>query len=234
MKTTMTPNEIYELISAKSAVNKNSAKRIWNNFIDLIISELQNVGSIQFENFGKFEVVKKGGKDEWYIDEYGVKQKRYVDFYLGVEFIPSNNFIKYINSQKVREKWSHKRLAEEQDILEENARGYIKPKEDRMKMLITEDMKGKILELVAMRKRKLEKEPNKNKKDIKNLWNQKIKCLDNNKTYNSIRQCSIDLNLNYQNLNNRYHKYQKKEIDSFEFYGYNFEIIKSKKIGETE
>ena len=56
MKTTMTPNEIYELISAKSAVNKNSAKRIWNNFIDLIISELQNVGSIQFENFGKFEV----------------------------------------------------------------------------------------------------------------------------------------------------------------------------------
>ena len=177
----MTTSEIFELVSAKSYVCSNSAKRVWNNLVDLIISELQNVGCIQFENFGKFEIVKKGGRDEWYIDDYGAKQKRYVDFYLSVEFIPSQNFLKYINSEKTRDKWSLKKLADEKDILEANAKGYIKPKDNRMEMLVTEDMKGKILELVAMRKRKLNKSVK--EKTSKNLWNQKIKCLDNDKIY---------------------------------------------------
>ncbi len=232
MKSKMTTSEIFELVSAKSYVCSNSAKRVWNNLVDLIISELQNVGCIQFENFGKFEIVKKGGRDEWYIDDYGAKQKRYVDFYLSVEFIPSQNFLKYINSEKTRDKWSLKKLADEKDILEANAKGYIKPKDNRMEMLVTEDMKGKILELVAMRKRKLNKSVK--EKTSKNLWNQKIKCLDNNKIYDSVRKCSIDLKLNYQNLNNRYHKNEKMENNIFEFCGYQFEIIKTKKIGELE
>ena len=232
MKTTMTQNEIFELVGAKAYVTKGSAKRVWSKLVDLIISELQNVGSIQLENFGKFEIVKKGGKDEWYIDELGIKQKRYVDFYLSVNFIPSTNFLKYINSERSKEKWSLNKLADQYDDLDARQKGFIKPKEDRMKMLVSENMKDKILELVAMRKRKSEKDSSE-KINIKNYWNQRIKCLENDKTYDSIRQCSMDLNLNYQNLNNRYHKYQKKEIDIFEFDGYNFEILKTKKIGEV-
>lgn len=233
MKSTMTQNEIFELVGAKSYVSKGCAKRVWSKLVDLIISELQNFGSIQLENFGKFEIVKKGGKDEWYIDEFGAKQKRYVDFYLSVDFIPSTNFLKYVNSEKSKDKWSLKKLADQYDDLDARQKGFIKPKEDRMKMLVSENMKDKILELVAMRKRKSEKDPSE-KINVKNYWNQKIKCLENDKIYDSIRQCSMDLNLNYQNLNNRYHKYEKKEINIFEFDGYNFEILKTKKIGETE
>ena len=231
MRMSMTTTEIFQLVGAKAYVSKNSVKRVWENFIDLIVSELQNVGYIQFENFGKFEIVKKGGKDEWYIDEFGAKQKRYVDFYLGVEFTPSNNFLKYVNSSKTRDKWSLKKLAEEEDTLEAKAKGYIKPKEDRMKMLVTEDMKGKILELVRMRDMKNNKIE---KQKAPNTWNQKIKCLDNDILYDSIRKCAMDLKLNYQNLNNRYHSNYKRENMTFEYGGYNFEIIKTKKIGETE
>lgn len=232
MKSTITQTEIFKLVGAKSNVTQGCAKRVWNKLVDLIISELQNVGAIQFENFGKFEIVRKGGKDEWYIDDFGAKQKRYVDFYLSVDFIPSNNFIKYLNSDNPREKWSLKKLADQYDTLDARQKGFIKPKEDRMKMLISENMQDKILELVAMRKRKLNKSPNE-KINIKNYWNQRIKCLENNKIYDSIRQCSMDLDLNYQNLNNRYHKYQKQDINIFEFDNYHFEILKTTKIGEN-
>lgn len=220
----MTPTEIFQLVSAKTGITRKGVQKVWENFVNLIISELQNVGEIRFEKFGKFEIVRRGGSEEQYIDEFGVKQRRFVDFYLSTEFTPSNTFIKHLNSSRIREKWSLSKI-EGEDTLDAKVLGYVKPKEDRVKLLVTEDMKGKILELIRIREEKGDKI---------NRWNQKIKCVENGNTYKSIRECALDLNINYQNLNNRYNTCYKKDKAGFKYDNYTFELIKNKRIGEED
>lgn len=225
MNSEMTQSQIEELLGAKSYISKHSVKRVWNNLMQLIISELQNIGKIRFENFGTFEVVRMGGKDEYVMNELGAMEKRYVDFYLGVKFTPSNNFIKFLNSDKVREKWSLRGIVTGDDL----ARGVVRNKnDDRLRLKVDEDMRFKIKELAEKNNKKSDKP----KKEIANNWSIKIKCLDNDKIYESIYSCARELNLNYQNLNNCHHRNLKNDIQIFEFCGYKFEIIKNKKIGE--
>lgn len=221
----MTQSQIEELLSAKSYISKHSVKRVWNNLMQLIISELQNIGKIRFENFGTFEIVRMGGKDEYIMNELGAMEKKYVDFYLGVNFTPSTNFIKFLNSDKVKEKWSLRGIVTGDEL----ARGVVRNKnDDRLRLAVDEDMRFKIKEL-ADKKNKKSDNP---KKEIASNWSIQIKCLDNDKVYNSIYSCAKELKLNYQNLNNCHHRNLKNDIQIFEFCGYKFEIIKNKKIGE--
>lgn len=226
----MTQNEINEIVSAKSYASRHTVKRIWNNIVELILSELKNIGIIRFENFGKFEVVRMGGKDEWFINELGAKEKRWVDFYLDIKFTPSENLLKYLNADNIKGKWSTKDFKED-NLVAEKPNRYKTNRATKLKLAVDEDMRYKIDELAE---RKLKVSKRKVPKKAEDCWATKIKCLDNDTLYNSIRQCAKDLDLNYQNLNNHHHKHLQDEDETFEFGGYCFEIIKNKKIGDKE
>lgn len=223
------PTEIYDIVSAKSYTAKTTVKRVWNNLVDLMISELRNIGFIKLENFGRFELVRVGGKDEWFTNELGAKEKRWVDFHYSIKFIPSENLLKYINADKVRGKWSNREFKE--DILEEIPNRYKTNRQSRLKLAISEDMRGKIDELAE---RKLKVSQRRIKENAKDNWAIKIECLDNGVTYKSIRQCATTLKLNYQNLNNCHHRNLEQENETFEFGGYTFKIIKYSKIGDID
>ncbi len=231
MQREMTQNEIYEIVSAKSYASRHTVKRMWNNMVDLIISELRNIGVIRFENFGKFEIVQMGGRDEWFINELGAKEKRWVDYYLSVKFTPSENLLKYLNVAKLNGKWSTTKTFQEDNLVVDKPNRYKTNRANKLKLAIDEDMRQKIDELAE---RKLKISQRKVQKKAEDNWAIKIKCIDNDTVYNSIRQCAMDLNLNYQNLNNHHHRHLLKGDEIFKFNDYTFEIIKSKKIGDKE
>lgn len=97
MSKKLSQKDFYEIIGAKVNITPRTVQKIWGNVLELIASELRNNGTITIENFGRFDSVKKGGKDEWFTNAFGLQEKRYVEPFDFVEYQPSRNFINYVN-----------------------------------------------------------------------------------------------------------------------------------------
>lgn len=205
MNNVLTQKEIDGIVSAKSNAGVNTVKRVWGNFIELIISELQNNGSVKIQNFGRFDLIERGGGDTWVENEYGVKELRYIDFHYDVDFTPSENFIKYITGEIVS-KWTKRALGEEytSDLLVNRTRG--KYKYNKSDLPICENMTDKILTLVqinadeatekAERKAQKERESVEKNRELMNKRKPKrVRCLNNDVTYKSWNECARQLNI---------------------------------------
>lgn len=105
----MSSKDFCDIIGVKCGVSSPTVKRVWKNIKELIISELQNNSYILLENFGKFEIVKKGGKDEWFENQMGIQEQKYVEPFDFVEFKPNTNFINSVNNGIV-DSWSKYRF----------------------------------------------------------------------------------------------------------------------------
>ena len=85
----LTQKDINDIIAVKSGITTTTYRRIRENELRLIISELQNNSYIKLQDFGEFKVKHEGGKDEIFFNEFGVPEKRYVEPKDFVEFIPN-------------------------------------------------------------------------------------------------------------------------------------------------
>ena len=97
----LTQKDINDIIAVKSGITTTTYRRIRENELRLIISELQNNSYIKLQDFGEFKVKHEGGKDEIFFNEFGVPEKRYVEPKDFVEFIPNKNFIELLNGQRI-------------------------------------------------------------------------------------------------------------------------------------
>lgn len=100
-KKTLSQKEINDIIGLKSGLKSSTLRKVWSNVILLILSELQNYGSIKFQDLGEFKVVHEGGKDEIFINTFGIPEKRYVQPKDFVEFTPTKQFITLLNGDRL-------------------------------------------------------------------------------------------------------------------------------------
>lgn len=229
MNSGLTQKEINEMVGAKSNVSANSVKRVWGNLVELIISELQNNGSIKIQNFGKFELTEKGGGDAWVENEYGVKELKYIDVHYDVDFIPSETLIKHISGE-IMTKWTKRAIAEECNADSLLNRPKSKYKYIKSDLPICENMTEKILALVQV---DLEKTKNKkqdldndtvakNRELMKKRTPKKVKCLDNGVIYKSWNDCARQLNIRTAKLTCLFNRTKEKFVECD---GYTFEKI---------
>lgn len=222
MNKSMSQEEIFSLVGSKSNASKHLTKRVWSNFVSLIISELQNNSYIRFDNFGRFDLIQTGGKDEWFENEFGIKEKRYVDFGLSIKFTPSKNLIDIIENSS-SSKWSTRMINEEDNLVENGT--VRKNYDERTRLPIGEDMKEKIVNLAKKKKHYTVKD---DKYKVENKWDIKIFCKELECEYKSILDCSKRLNLSYQKMNRLYHKAIQENKTFFEYSGYTFDIVGEK------
>lgn len=71
----LTQKDINDIIAVKSGITTTTYRRIRENELRLIISELQNNSYIKLQDFGEFKVKHEGGKDEIFFNEFGVPEK---------------------------------------------------------------------------------------------------------------------------------------------------------------
>lgn len=93
----LSSKQLYELIGAKIGLSPKTVGRVWNTMLDTICGELLSNDHITIDNLGRFQKVKRGGKDEWFTNEDGLQEKRYVELFDYVSFVPSKNFVNKIN-----------------------------------------------------------------------------------------------------------------------------------------
>lgn len=219
--------DLYDLISANSNISPKTAEKVWKTALDVIISELQYNDKIAIDNFGRFEKVFKGGCDEWFTNELGISEKRYVEPIMSIDFKPSVNFLKRLNN----------------DIVEQM--GKIEPSDpffDYGNVIVDKDVELSLndqIDLVLARKNKrreneIEREKKyKEQKDglipkekSKNIFKGKmIKCITTGKVYPSMNKASKDLNLRVNNI--------KKVLDTDEMlYGYKFVTLNEEQYKE--
>lgn len=211
----MTLDEIFSLVGTKSNSSKHLAKRIWNNMVSLIISEMQNNSYIRIENFGKFEIIQTGGRDEWVENEFGAMEKKWVDFDISVKFTPSKNLIEAIKNGSSKN-W-FKKKCEDDLVIQKNINDF----DERTRLEICEDMKDKAILLANRRKRYTSEKV----EGLPNAWTIELYCKENNIHYESIRKCSQDLNIGYMTVMRAYKKARENNYKSFELRGYNFDLI---------
>lgn len=94
----LSSKQFYSLIGAKTSLNPKTVARVWNCVLEIIGGELSVNGHITLDNFGRFDLVKRGGKDEWVINDDGIKEKRYVGLFDFPSYQPSTNFVNKINT----------------------------------------------------------------------------------------------------------------------------------------
>ncbi|MEG1353687.1 MAG: HU family DNA-binding protein [Malacoplasma sp.] len=213
----MSDKDFNDIIAIKCGISSITVKRVWNNIKKLIVSELQNNSYIRIENFGKFELIKKGGKDEWFENQMGIQEQRYVEPFDFVEFSPSANFINSVNNGLV-DSWSKYRF--ENDELTT----YDKILLDIETDLTVDEV---LFDLLNKKKKRQIKEATRNKlyQQGQNLGKTEltkgkpIRCVTNGVEYKSVYSASQALNIRaikmYQNFN--------KGI--FLIDGYEFEFI---------
>lgn len=210
-------NDLYNLMSANSGVSPKTAKKVWNTTLDVIISELQYNDKIAIDNFGRFEIEYKGGKDEWFTNELGIPEKRYVEPIMSIKFSPSVNFLKRLNEDIVEQMG----MVEPNDPFFEYGKVIVdkeveKSLNDRIDLVL--ERKAKRREGQKTREKKYQDQrdgliSNDNKKNI--FKGNPVKCVTINKSYPSMSKCAKDLNLRVANV--------KKALDTGELvYGYKF------------
>lgn len=232
MNNVLTQKEINAMVGAKSNVSANAVKRVWGNLVELIISELQNNGNIKIQNFGKFELLEKGGGDTWVENEYGVKELKYVDVHYDVNFIPSENLIKHITGE-IMSKWTKRAIGEDytSDMLVNRQKG--KYKYNKTDLPICENMTEKILTLVQINAdealEKAEKQAQKERESVeknRDLMSKRkpkrVKCLDNDTIYKSWNDCARQLNIRTAKLAGLLNRAKDKIVKCD---GYTFEKI---------
>lgn len=210
-------NDLYDLISANSNISPKTAERVWKTILDVIISELQYNEKIAIDNFGRFEVEYKGGKDEWFTNDLGIAEKRYVEPIMSIKFSPSINFLKKLNDDIINQigKVKDADLFFEYGkvIVDKNVEESIN---DRIDLVLQRKSKRREGQKVREKKYQDQKKgiiPNDNKKNI--FKGQPIKCITTNKVYPSMAKCAKELDLRIANI--------KKVIDTNEsIYGYSF------------
>lgn len=208
-------NDLYGLISANSNISPKTAEKVWKTVLDVIISELQYNEKIAIDNFGRFEIEYKGGKDEWFTNELGVPEKRYVEPIMSIKFSPSVNFLKRLNKDIVEQMGTVK----SNDPFFEYGKVIVDKEveeslNDRIDLVLERKAKRREGQKVRENKYKEQKEgliPNNNKKNI--FKGNPVKCVTINKSYPSMSKCAKDLNLKVANI--------KKALDTGELvYGY--------------
>lgn len=226
----MSQKDFYDIIGIKSNLSPNTIKKVWKNIQELIISELQNNDSIVFENFGKFKVVQKGGKDEWFENALGLQEKKYVEPFDFVEFEPSKNFVNTINSASLeritRAKFDKNETTDYQDILSDL--DVDKSVNEIVRSLLDKKNKKNV-------KAKQRNEIYKNGETLgyANVYKGKeVKCINNGVIYKSTYQISKMLKIRIEKL------YQNFNKGIMEVDGYIFEFVdeplKGKKVKDGE
>ena len=210
-------SNFYSVIAANSNISNKTAKRVWENITNFLINEMQYNDYVWLENFGKFEVVYRGGKDEWFTNEYGIPEKKYVSPIMSVEFAPSDNLLDKVNG----------------DLLERLKR--VQPTDlffEYGKVMIEPDLEEGIsnrIDLVLERKNKRRKSSIVREKKVKEkrkdpdfeptyeliFKGKPIKCITINKPYPSIAKAAKDLGLTFANINSVLDKDK-------DYYGYKF------------
>lgn len=213
-------DEIFDIVGSKSNASKHLVRRVWSNLVELIISEMKLNGYITLKNFGKFEIKEINGHDEIITNEYGFKERVYVDDHYDINFTPSVNLISTIDGRK--EHWSKDgrcNFNDETDALMIRQNGIdVREINPSYQNLANKTLKERIA-IVARRKYNRVVTSAYRKEHIKNSGKYKIKCIDNGVVYNSIRSCAKDLGIIYQNL---YRHYNQSDTDEFTYGGYEF------------
>lgn len=222
--------DFIELLGAKTSLSSKTIRRVLKSFEDIIISELQNEGKINIQNFGKFEVELKGGEDEWIPNELGIPEKRYVDIYNYINFIPSKNYIKKLNedTQERITRAMFDDFVSDDDLKKE------------CKVKSTSEL---ILEMMAKQKDKKEndkkamQERKENNVTYRNTYKGKpLKCLTNGITYNSTYHAGKELGIR---LDKMYYSFYRDDmiVDGYEFEFVDEELCKKKfggKVSDNE
>lgn len=210
-------NDLYNLISANSNITSKTAKKVWETILDVIISELQYNDKIAIDNFGKFEIEYKGGRDEWFTNELGIPEKRYVEPIMSIKFSPSVNFLKRLNNNIIDQigmvKGNDPFFEYGKIIVDKEVEESLN---DKIDLVLERKAKRREGQEIREKKYQSQKEgliPNDNKKDI--FKGNPVKCVTINKSYPSMSKCAKDLNLRVANI--------KKALDTGELvYGYKF------------
>ncbi len=209
--------DLYDLISVNANISTKTASKVWETALDVIISELQYNDKIAINNFGRFDKVFKGGKDEWFTNELGIPEKRYVEPIMSIEFKPSVNFLKRLNEDIVEQMgkvepsdpfFDYGNVIVDKDIeLSLN---------DKIDLVLERKNKRRQNEIKREKKYKEQKEGLIPKEEPKNIFKGKmIKCITTGKVYPSMNKASKELNLRVNNI--------KKVLDTDEsLYGYKF------------
>lgn len=209
--------DLYNLISANSRISPKTAEKVWKTALDVIVSELQYNDKIAIDNFGRFEIEYKGGKDEWFTNELGIAEKRYVEPIMSIKFSPSVNFLKRLN-EDIIEKMGK---VEANDPFFEYGKVIVDKEveeslNDRIDLVLERKAKRREGQKIREKKSQDRKNgliPNNNKKNI--FKGKPVKCITINKSYPSMSKCAKDLNLRVSNI--------KKALDKEELvYGYKF------------
>lgn len=212
--------DLLDLIGAKSNLSPKTVERMLKAMQEIIISELQNEGYITFNNFGRFELSKKGGTDEWVTNSLGLPEKRYIDVFDYVDFKPSKNYISKIN--KTHQDRITRATFDESEV-------YDSEKDIVNDMELPPSTSEMVRKLLDKKKQKLENKAkrDKEKKDnnisYKEVYEAKpVKCITNNTIYPSTCQASQKLNIRLEKLYKSFHK-GVMEVD-----GYVFEFVDKK------
>lgn len=210
-------NDLYNLISANAGITSKTAEKVWNTALNVIVSELQYNNKIAIDNFGRFEIEYKGGKDEWFTNDLGIAEKRYVEPIMSIKFSPSINFLKRLNKDIIDQIGT----VESNDPFFEYGKVIVDKEveeslNDRIDLVLERKAKRREGQKVREQKYKDQKNgliPNDNKKNI--FKGKPVKCVTINKSYPSMAKCAKDLNLRIANI--------KKALDTEELvYGYKF------------
>lgn len=146
----LTQKDINDIIAVKSGITTTTYRRIRENELRLIISELQNNSYIKLQDFGEFKVKHEGGKDEIFLNEFGVPEKRYVEPKDFVEFIPNKNFIELLNGQRITTMSKKALMKEREDKQKERNQNY--QYHDYVDETEGNKLDGMILEMAKKRK----------------------------------------------------------------------------------
>lgn len=210
MAKALSNKDLFSLIATNTNVSDKTVEKIYNKFIDIIISELQYNEQVVFENFGKFIIEYKGGKDELISNDFGILEKVFVEPKMIPQFIPSKNFIKKINSIDIDRL---NKVCEDTVLNYENF--ILGEKESKNTSDIVDCILNRKQEQI--KRKKIKELTGQSKKKGKTIG-KPILCLTNNKIYPSLRQASFDLDLSIENI--------KKSIDKdTDTFGYKFKYL---------
>lgn len=221
-------SDLEEIVSYKSNITKKTFQKISKNFFDLVLSELQNNSYIHLKDFGNFSVQEEGGKEEWFLNPFGVREKRYVPPRYTVVFEPNKSFIELLNGKRVLGMTKSEMRSERANKAKyDNVSGSYETYVDEMPnnpiddaLLVVTDRRTRRRHYDCKR-RNIEgyvdpENPERNKK--------KVYCITNSTMYDSIAEMADALGIDKRRV------YYATSNGKDEVCGYKFKIIPKEKI----
>jgi nucleoid DNA-binding protein len=199
----LSESDIYELLGIKSGTSSRTAKRILTHFKALVASELVSNNKITINGFGTFKLTRKGGKDEWYINSVGLKEKKYVEEYDFIEFVPNKNFLNAINSGDLK------------IINKENTVRYQKNNSDIAEKDLIHQLQAETPSTIEVVHNLIDKKVAKIENDTHRY--DRLKCLNNGKIYENPYIACQELQLSKNKMYWRINKKQPIEFDGYKF-----------------